>query len=208
MLRNQGQCRAVSSHPPTIFSMLQYPLRNLPDSFRSSAKHSSTVISRSQSSRGSLGILPVSFRRKSSCGNLHAHPLAHNASMSVASASLHFADGPRAGAERLGFDAHLLQHAHEQVGQRVVLGAIEGDVALVLEAAAGQQDRQVVVVVRRRVAQVARIEDQRAIQQRLVAFGVALQLARGSRRSSCSSASSIRASCSSLAGSWPWCEAS
>ena len=58
--------------------------------------------------------------------------------------ALDVGDDARAGAERLRLDAHLLQHAHEQIRERLVVLAVVSDMALVLKAAAGQQDRQIV----------------------------------------------------------------
>src|SRR5947209_10262800 len=62
------------------------------------------------------------------------------------------AERPGAAAEAVDFEAHLAGHAQEQVRQRLVVLAVKGDVSRVLEAAARQQDRQVVVGVRRGVA--------------------------------------------------------
>ena len=78
----------------------------------------------------------------------------------------HFGERAGAGAEAIRLDAHLMQHADEEVGQRLVVLAVEGHVARVLEAAAGQQDRQVVAGVRRGVAHVAAVEDHGLIEQR------------------------------------------
>ena len=57
---------------------------------------------------------------------------------------------PRAGSERPRLDSHLVHHADEQIRQQRVVPAIVAEVASVAEAAAGEEDRQVVVVVRRR----------------------------------------------------------
>ena len=77
---------------------------------------------------------------------------------------LHVRQHAGAGAELVGLDARLLQHPHEQVREQHVVLAVVGQVALVLEAAAGQEDRQVRVVVRRRVAEVAQEQDRRSVE--------------------------------------------
>src|SRR5262245_31688210 len=51
----------------------------------------------------------------------------------------HFAKQAGAAAEAVQFEAHLLQHAHEQVGQRLVVLAVEGYMPRVLKPPARQQ---------------------------------------------------------------------
>jgi hypothetical protein len=74
----------------------------------------------------------------------------------VKSASRHFfqaaiqldvAQHAGAGAEGLGLDSHLVQHPHKEVGKKDVVLAVVGQMALVFEAAAGDEDREVGVVV-------------------------------------------------------------
>ena len=62
----------------------------------------------------------------------------------------HFQPGQRAGAaaELVRLDAQALQHRHVEVAQRRRLCRVEGQVLAVLEAAAGEQDRQVLHRVR------------------------------------------------------------
>src|SRR5262245_61592899 len=46
-----------------------------------------------------------------------------------------------AGAKGVGFDAHLVQHPHKEVGKEDVVLAVVGQVTLVFEAAASEEDR-------------------------------------------------------------------
>ena len=71
----------------------------------------------------------------------------------------------------IDLDAHLVQHPYVQVRMQRVVLAVEGHVASVFEPAAREEDRQVRVVVRRRVAEVARIEDRGAVEQRGIRLG-------------------------------------
>ncbi len=94
------------------------------------------------------------------------------------SSAHYFQAGKRsgAGAELFGFDAHALEHGDEEVRERRRVVLIERQVLAVTEAASGQEDGHVLDAVGGSVAQVAREEDHRAIQQaRAVLFGL-LQL--------------------------------
>ena len=62
--------------------------------------------------------------------------------------ALNFADDSVAGSESLGFDAHVVEDADEEVGKQRVFFGVESQVSLMLEIATGQQNGQVVVVVR------------------------------------------------------------
>src|SRR5207244_910120 len=57
-----------------------------------------------------------------------------------------------------------------------VVPAVVAEVATVPEAAAGEEDRQVGVVVRRRVAEVAGVEDHGTSQEIVLAFAALLEL--------------------------------
>ena len=73
--------------------------------------------------------------------------------------------------ERVEPDAHLVEQRQVQVGQRRRLG--EADVAAASHSArgaAGDEDRQVVVVVQVGVAHAAAVQEERMVQQRAVAF--------------------------------------
>ena len=56
-----------------------------------------------------------------------------------------------------------LEHGDEEVGQRVIVLLIEGEVLPVVPAAAGEQDGEVLVVVVVAVAEVAAVEDLRVV---------------------------------------------
>jgi hypothetical protein len=58
--------------------------------------------------------------------------------------SADFTQGARARPDSGRLDAQLLVHPHVEVRQRLVTLAVESDVALMLEAPAGDEDRQVV----------------------------------------------------------------
>jgi hypothetical protein len=73
-----------------------------------------------------------------------------------------------------------LQHGDEEVAERLVVIALEGEVLAVLEASAGEEDGEVGVVVDVGVAEVAAVEDHGAVEQALVT-GNARALA-GARR--------------------------
>ena len=120
----------------------------------------------------------------------------------------HLAEHARAAAEAIRLDAHLVQHADEEVGQRLVVLAVEGDVTGVAEAAAGEQDRQVVAGVRRGVPQVAAVEHHRLIEQRSSRLRWSPSSCRGDRRRASSRPLRSAASCLILDSSWPWCVAS
>ena len=72
-------------------------------------------------------------------------------------------------------DPHPLEHRDEQVRQRIIAAAVEGQVLAVPEAAAGEERRQVRRRVRVGVAEVGAVQDHRAVQQRLAAFPGGLQ---------------------------------
>ena len=77
---------------------------------------------------------------------------------------------PGAAGELVTFNAQPLQHRDEQIRQRIVVGFVESEVLAVFESAAGQQHRQVVIVVVVAVAEIAAVEDLRAVEQRGVAL--------------------------------------
>lgn len=60
--------------------------------------------------------------------------------------------GAFAGGEVLGFDSLAVEEAHEEVWERVVFLLVEGEVLAVTEAAAGEEDGHVAVVMRAGVA--------------------------------------------------------
>ena len=64
----------------------------------------------------------------------------------MARGSHHFqsAHGAGGGGEAVGFDAELLEHGDVEVRQRVVALGVEGEVLAVPEAAAGEDDGEVV----------------------------------------------------------------
>ena len=70
----------------------------------------------------------------------------------------------------------MIQHGDVEVGERRVVVVVKTDVATVLEAAAGEEDREVAGVVRVRVAEVAAEEDRGLIQQRAVSLAASLEL--------------------------------
>ena len=57
----------------------------------------------------------------------------------------------RARSKCIRFRAHLLEHGDEEVAQRCVGIALEGKVLAVFEAAAGEEDGEVGVIVRVRI---------------------------------------------------------
>ena len=75
-----------------------------------------------------------------------------------------------AAAERFYFQAEVLKHRDEEVAERLVVIAAEGQVLAMLEAATGQQDGQVRIVVSIRVPHVAAEQDHRAVKQAISAF--------------------------------------
>ena len=72
-----------------------------------------------------------------------------------------------AGRKCVRFDAHVVQHADEEVGQRRVLSLVVCDVASVLVVAARQEDWQVSRVVGVCVAEIAAEQHCRVVEQRL-----------------------------------------
>ncbi len=75
-----------------------------------------------------------------------------------------------AAGEFIGFDAEALEHRDEEIGERVVVGLVEGEVLAVLVAAAGEEHGQVVGVMVIAVAEIAAVEDLRVVEQGSVAF--------------------------------------
>ena len=75
----------------------------------------------------------------------------------------------RAG-EFVGFEAHSLEHADEEVGEGVVAFGIEGEVAGVFEAAAGEEDGHVGGDVGGGVSEVGAVEDHGAAQEGVAVF--------------------------------------
>ena len=73
-----------------------------------------------------------------STGRLSAHPGGN-----PSRARLQSRERPRARPELVGVDAQSLEHAHIEIAQRRRVVLVEGQMLAVLEAAAGQQDRQV-----------------------------------------------------------------
>ena len=73
----------------------------------------------------------------------------------------------------VGVDTQAVQHREQQVRQRVITlkSLVEGQVLAVLEAAAGEHDRLVEAGVLVGVTEVRTIENHRAIEQRILAFG-------------------------------------
>ena len=72
----------------------------------------------------------------------------------------------RAAGELVGLDPLTLEHRDEEVGQRVIVLLVEGEVLAVFPASAGEEDGEVLVVVVVAVAEVAAVEDLRVIEQR------------------------------------------
>ena len=64
----------------------------------------------------------------------------------------------------------MLEHANEEVAERCVVFEVFEDVTLVLVAAAGEDDREVLAGVSGGVAEVADVEDGGAIEEAAVAF--------------------------------------
>jgi hypothetical protein len=56
----------------------------------------------------------------------------------------HLAERARAAAETIGLDAYLLEHANEEIRERLVILAVESHMTRMLETTPGQEDRQVV----------------------------------------------------------------
>src|SRR5262249_44647929 len=86
-------------------------------------------------------------------------------SSGITGISSHLADDAVAAAETVQLDAHLLHHADEQVRQWLVVLAVEGDMAGVLEPSSGQHDRQVVARVGGGVPKVAGVQHHCLIEQ-------------------------------------------
>lgn len=70
-----------------------------------------------------------------------------------------------------------MEHGYEQVGERVVFVAIEGEVLAVFEASAGHQHGHVVGGVFVGVAEIAAVEDERVFEQAGVSFLRVLEVA-------------------------------
>lgn len=87
---------------------------------------------------------------------------------------LDFCDGPLAGANVVALDAEVVEHPEAKVAEGRVVCGVVSHVALVLEASAGEDDRQVLAGVRGGVAKVARIEDGGVVDERGVAFAYLL----------------------------------
>jgi len=85
-------------------------------------------------------------------------------------------DGAGAGAESIGVGAEAVEELDVEIAEGRVLLRVEGEVLAVLEAAAGDEDRHVLVVVAAGVAEVASEHDDGAIQQRAAFIARVLQL--------------------------------
>ena len=70
----------------------------------------------------------------------------------------------RVGSEGVSFDSKVLQHGHEQIAERLVVLAVEGEVLAVAEAAAGQQDGKIGGVVDVCVPEIAAVENHGVVQ--------------------------------------------
>jgi hypothetical protein len=88
------------------------------------------------------------LRNGNQCHFIVTTPAFRRVPTSLSPDSSHLGNHAGTGAEGMGFDPHLLDHADEEVREKQVVASVVGQVALVLEAAAGQQDGEVVVVVR------------------------------------------------------------
>ena len=93
--------------------------------------------------------------------------------------SCHFqsAHGCGAAGEAAGFDAEALQEGDVEVGQRIVLFRVKGEVLAVLETSASEQRGQVVVRVRIGAAHVGAVKYGGAVKQGAALFGDAAQTA-------------------------------
>src|SRR5215475_13763051 len=80
-----------------------------------------------------------------------------------------------AGSESVRFNAEPLQHADEEVRQRIVALAVESEVLALFEAAAGEESGKVRGDVRVRIAEVRAVQRHRAVEQRVDAFMTGLQ---------------------------------
>src|SRR4051794_5794600 len=79
----------------------------------------------------------------------------------------HAGERAGAGAEPVGFDAQAVEHREVEVAQRRRVVGVEGQMLAVLEASAGEEDRQVFGVVVAGVAEVAAEEDHGPVEQAL-----------------------------------------
>ena len=91
-------------------------------------------------------------------------------SMHAAGSRLHARHRPRAARELVRLDAHALQHGDEEIRQRLVVLLVEGEMLAVLEAAAGEDEREIRRVVGVRVGEVRAVEEHRVVEQRAVGF--------------------------------------
>jgi len=71
--------------------------------------------------------------------------------------------GTGGGGEAISFDSHLLERAYEEVGEWVVVLAIEGEVLAVFETAACEEDRHVVGRVLAGIAEIATVDNRRLV---------------------------------------------
>src|ERR1041384_3730962 len=85
-------------------------------------------------------------------------------------------EGPGARSKPLDLKAKSLEHTDIQIAQRRWVARIEGQILSMLEAAAGQQNGEVLHIVIAGVAQVAAEEHHAAIQQRFTLFLGCVQL--------------------------------
>ena len=76
-----------------------------------------------------------------------------------------------AGAELVSFDAQVLKHGNEEVRHWRVADGVEGKMLTVFEAAAGEDEGEVLVAVGVGVAEAASIKHLRVIEQRAAGFG-------------------------------------
>src|SRR5262249_43207053 len=127
----------------------------------------------------------------------------------LASSPQHFQpwQGAGAAAALVHLQSEALEHRDKEVAQRRVALRVEGEVPAVLEAAPGEQHRQVLDAVRAGVAQVLLkntvVRSSRVTPSSLVS----LSFLRKSRRVFIFSVSTFL-SCSILFGSLPWCDRS
>ena len=89
----------------------------------------------------------------------------------------HFQAGEASAAagEGVRLNPHALHHAHEQIAERSVVVALEGEMLAMLESPAGEQNGQVGIVVNVRIAHVAAVEHHGAVKQPLAILFLAGQ---------------------------------
>src|SRR5690242_6139953 len=121
------QCRHVPPMPHTIV-----------------AAHRKDSANTHPPASGYSGILRTATRR---------YPKSYSAAGNLG--RLESAHGSGAGTESIALDSGLLENRNEQIAERVIVRAIEGEVPAVAEPAAREKHRHVVRVVTARVAQVA-----------------------------------------------------